>query len=1002
MRLRRLVHLPVLGLFSVLASQDALGQCANDNTSSGSVLSIACPNTITTTVAGAGRYVRLNVTSGSVYTFCTCSASYNTFITLYNDAGGANVGFIDDGCNGNGSALKWTATFTGVLRILVDRNTCATNSTSTTIVITCAFPDDPCTATTLPVNTTCTNTTGTNVGATQSSQAAPSCGSFAGGDVWFKATVPASGGLTITTATIGGSALTNGDMAVYSGSTCGGTLTQVACDNNSIGNMPQVTLNCRTPGEILYIRFWENGNDAFGTFSICATATASPANDEPCNGTTLTVGTYCNTLQSTTVGSTTTSAPTPSCGGFLGADVWFRVTVPATGRVDITTSTVGGSAFTDGAMAVYTASGTCPTPGTFTQVACSDDAVGLMPAVSLTGRTPGELLFVRVWHRNNTACGTFNICAYSRHDEPCTAHPLTVTNAVSLTTYSNIGQTASTGVTAPGCDIAANSADVWFSFVAPTTGIAIVQSSAGSMTDGIMAVYRSASCTPGTLALLECDDNDGPGNMPFLRFADLVPGDTYYVRFWGDGSATGTFNLSVWSPAAPSGDCLYFLELYDSGENGWGTSNVSVKVGSAAAVNYTTTSFYSNALIGVNIGNTLLVSYTATGGGQAQNRYELRQVPGGYGVFMAGPSPAGGAAFAETVDCLPPDPRIEDCRGGLTICGAQSLTNNTTNTGFDVDLNASSFGCLANAERQGTWYRFSPSASGTIGMTIAPNTSSNDYDFAIWGPYTSYSCPPNTAPIRCNYSGTTGNTGLSSSGTNASEVAGGSRWSSLMTVTAGQLYLLYVSNYSQSGLAFNLSWQLTGGASLDCTVLPVDLVDLDAAARDEVIDVMWNTAMERNSSHFIVERSTDMIEFTAIGTVQAMGQTTQLTQYLFTDENPIPGLNYYRLQQVDQDGTSTASPTVHAIHRKADEVMVLFPNPSGDILYASFHMPTDGPVFWRILDARGRLVEQDLYHGTQGDMLIDVPVDRLAPGSYLLLLNDEHGRLAGSARFMRR
>jgi hypothetical protein len=673
--------------------------------------------------------------------------------------------------------------------------------------------------------------------------------------------------------------------------------------------------------------------------------------------------------------------------------------------LDLATSTVSGSSFTDGAMAVYTAVA-CGTPGSFTQIACNDDpGAGLMPALSLTGLTPGQTMYVRVWHRSNSACGAFNICAFNACDEPCTAMPLTLATSPSFTAYSNAGYTQTAGVAAPGCgNLTGSSVDAWFSFTAPATGIAIIESTAGTMSNGSMALYEASDCAAASMRLVQCDEGSGIGDMPFLRFADLDPGATYYLRFWGSGSSTGTFNLSVWSPAVPAGNCLYFLELFDSGENGWGTSNVSVQIGAAPAVNYTVgaSDMYSNVLLGLNVGNLFAMSYTSSGTGQTQNRYQLRQVPGGHGVFMAGPSPAAGPAFAETIDCTPPPAWQEDCRGGLQICNGDPFSNNTQNTtGFDVDMNASNFGCLADAERQGTWYRFTPSASGTLGMTVVPNTSTNDYDFAIWGPNASIECPPQAAPVRCNYSGNTGNTGLSGSGTNPSEDGGGSQWSSLLDVVAGQNYLLYVSNWTQSGLAFNLSWQLTNGASLDCTVLPVDLLDLDAEARDEQIDVLWSTAVEHGSSHFIVERSTDMIGFTPIGTVQAMGETAQLTEYLFTDEAPVEGLNYYRLQQVDLGGTTTTTRTVHAIHRKAGEVMVVFPNPAGDILYASFTMPTDGPVIWRVLDAGGRLVEQDLYQGTRGNMLIDIPLEDLAKGSYMLLVNDERGQLAGSARFMR-
>ncbi len=150
-----------------------------------------------------------------------------------------------------------------------------------------------------------------------------------------------------------------------------------------------------------------------------------------------------------------------------------------------------------------------------------------------------------------------------------------------------------------------------------------------------------------------------------------------------------------------------------------------------------------------------------------------------------------------------------------------------------------------------------------------------------------------------------------------------------------------------------------------------------------------------------MERSIDAYEYVPIGTLQAMGTTTNLTTYSFRDETPEEGLNYYRVQQVDMDGGSMISPADFAIYRKASTEMVVFPNPAGDILFASFEMPEDDAVIWRVLDSGGRLVEQDLYQGTKGNMLIDVPLERLASGSYTLLVNDARGLMNRSAHFVK-
>ncbi len=302
-----------LGVFlSTIASFNATAQCTNNNTLIGTAITVACPGSTNVACLKGGEYVLVNVTTGNVYTFGVCNATYNTMITLFNNAGGGNVGFNDDACNGNRSVVQWTASFTGQLRVLLDRNNCNTNNACSQLDITCGFPDAPCSAATLAVNASCVNSTYTNLGATATPGIpAPGCGTYNGGDVWFAVTMPATGAATITASTVGGSALTDGAMAAYSAPACGGAYTLISCSDNVTGNMPQIVLTCRTAGEVIYIRFWEVDNDDFGQFNICAVATAVAGNDDPCGATPLTMNMACTTVQGTTAASTGTAVAAP-------------------------------------------------------------------------------------------------------------------------------------------------------------------------------------------------------------------------------------------------------------------------------------------------------------------------------------------------------------------------------------------------------------------------------------------------------------------------------------------------------------------------------------------------------------------------------------------------------------------------------------------------------------------------------------------------------------------
>ncbi len=143
-------------------------------------------------------------------------------------------------------------------------------STTATFSVLAGMTNDNCSgAIPLTINTSCSYTNYTNVGATASSGVpAPGCASYSGGDVWFSFVVPANGTVTVDTQT---GSITDSGMAWYTG-TCG-SLTLLECDDDDSANgtMSSITRTGLTPGTTIYVRFWDY-NDGFGSFGICATS----------------------------------------------------------------------------------------------------------------------------------------------------------------------------------------------------------------------------------------------------------------------------------------------------------------------------------------------------------------------------------------------------------------------------------------------------------------------------------------------------------------------------------------------------------------------------------------------------------------------------------------------------------------------------------------------------------------------------------------------------------
>jgi hypothetical protein len=89
--------------------------------------------------------------------------------------------------------------------------------------------------------------------------------------------------------------------------------------------------------------------------------------------------------------------------------------------------------------------------------------------------------------------------------------------------------------------------------------------------------------------------------------------------------------------------------------------------------------------------------------------------------------------------------------------------------------------------------------------------------------------------------------------------------------------------------------------------LPVKLISFTVQPKfNNTVKIEWITTDEQNNDYFEIERSTDLINSNDIAQVQATSSTTRnIHQYNQVDETPYKGRSYYRLVQVDKDGTTT-------------------------------------------------------------------------------------------------
>jgi photosystem II stability/assembly factor-like uncharacterized protein len=146
----------------------------------------------------------------------------------------------------------------------------------------------------------------------------------------------------------------------------------------------------------------------------------------------------------------------------------------------------------------------------------------------------------------------------------------------------------------------------------------------------------------------------------------------------------------------------------------------------------------------------------------------------------------------------------------------------------------------------------------------------------------------------------------------------------------------------------------------DVVGLPVTLVSFTAVVNpdNKSVLVKWTTASEINNAYFLIERSENGNDFVAIGKIIGKGNTTTFQEYSLTDNSPYNGKNYYRLTQIDIDGTSDYSQlvTVNLI-QKLD--VIIKPTLFQEYLNVEINTSTEFADV-EIIDEKGR----SMFHST--------------------------------------
>jgi len=170
--------------------------------------------------------------------------------------------------------------------------------------------------------------------------------------------------------------------------------------------------------------------------------------------------------------------------------------------------------------------------------------------------------------------------------------------------------------------------------------------------------------------------------------------------------------------------------------------------------------------------------------------------------------------------------------------------------------------------------------------------------------------------------------------------------------------------------------------------LPVKLVSFTAVLNEGAADLKWTTSSEKDVSHFSIEKSLDGKNFSEAGIVLAIGNSSELLNYAFTDINiniSNPGTIYYRLRSIDIDGKSELS-SIKMVsfgnQNRQAATIVTYPNPATNEIRITIPATWQGKkVTYEVIGNNGQVIKRSI--ASFASQTESININSLAPGFYI-------------------
>ena len=173
--------------------------------------------------------------------------------------------------------------------------------------------------------------------------------------------------------------------------------------------------------------------------------------------------------------------------------------------------------------------------------------------------------------------------------------------------------------------------------------------------------------------------------------------------------------------------------------------------------------------------------------------------------------------------------------------------------------------------------------------------------------------------------------------------------------------------------------------------LPIELLSFEASLLGEnTVQLNWATASESETNYFEIEKSRDAQSWTTVGITNAAGTSSTIRNYSMLDDKPLNGISYYRLKQVDLNGTWEYS-DIRSVNFEGLELIKAFPNPASNEINLLINSKIETPSQLDILNITGQQVFKASFTIERGYSIENFKLPLLSAGSYILKVTSNNG-----------